>query len=244
MSCRSLRTSEWWRPRPLWALKGCFCVLAFVSPGSGQQAPNVTVQVEIEVLDGPIRVIGHTGDSVRIRTSNGDSSTVVERSARSVRIFNFERNRQPDWIEIGVPAGSDIRIDVQRRGAVRVEDVRGRVDVSNVGGPTHVSGRPSSLLINTTDGSVSVELLGLADEGPYSIAVLNGDLRLKFGSHVGAVLETRTPYNGRLIPKLSLDTLPGSDGDGSRSELHLSVNRGGPAMHLSVFNGHLYVEGM
>lgn len=178
--------------------------------------------------------------SAVLRPPRGRASTANDaralRAATTGDTVQIELVRALDalyHLELGVPVGAALRIAGDNGGEVRVEGIRGSVEVTHSNGGVTVLDATGHVLVATSNGNVNVRLVAVERGVPMSFITNNGDIDLTMPADVRATLLIDDS-----IPLQSDFPLVSSDTDGARSRLRrLAVNGGGPTIRLFTNNG-------
>lgn len=192
-------------------------------------------RVEIFVARGRIEVREYGGEEIRYLVDGGagEGVLIVETGAAGARLVGNDRI---EALAVWVPAASALRVESTGGSDIAAAGVTGAVEIVNENGSVRISGAPSALVVNTTNGSVRVRLEDWGGEGPYSVAIHHGSLFLGLPPGSGVDLDTRVLFNGSFVttlPRQEVDTPAGSV---------TRIARGGPVLRVSLWNGSLHVD--
>jgi hypothetical protein len=151
--------------------------------------------------------------------------------------------------EILVPAGLELELSTVNDGDIRVEGVRGELDLSNVNGGIDVDGAQGGGRIVTVNGDVTVRFAA----GPAraaSFETVNGDIEVRYATEPDADVYLKTMW-GDLRTEFPFEELPVTPEverreDGRfviRSEQWSAVRlgAGGPKLSFETLNGDVVI---
>jgi Putative adhesin len=196
--------------------------------------------------NGSVRVVGWAGDSVRVvarlqasARSDADAADMlkgiqVKADGRRVSSDGPRNYRNDNWsvsYVVYVPHRFDLNIDASN-GSVSVEEVNGRMDLRTVNGSLRLSDVGGDVRAHTSNGSVTVDLVGTKWDGAgLDAETQNGSVRMAIPSNYAALIETGT-VNGRMNTDFPI-TVQGRIG----RHLSLPLNGGGTTLRVSTTNG-------
>jgi DUF4097 and DUF4098 domain-containing protein YvlB len=158
-------------------------------------------------------------------------------------------------IEIHVPRDADLDIDTgdggvrveevrgtmqvrTRDGDIRVRDVEGRLHADTGDGNLRVSGRFDLVNLRTGDGDIDADVTASSAPQPgWSLRTGDGNLRLSLPSQFGAELDARTG-DGEVKVDFPLAASAGNQETSVRG----TINGGGIRIELNTGDGNIRVE--
>jgi Toastrack DUF4097 len=224
--------------------------------------------LKITLLNGGLRITGHSGKEVIIdassgvrrrgpsRTSDGLRRIDVDVNALSVEEENnvitvTNRNgSNAGNLDIQVPAKTNLNLKTTNGGNISVDGVEGEIEVQNTNGGVILNNVAGSVIAHSANGRVQVNLREITMNKPMSFTSMNGNVDVTLPSTVKANLKMRTDNGGTysdfdilLNPSSSSST----DGRGRfniRTDRALTgtINGGGPDIELRTFNGSIYIR--
>jgi hypothetical protein len=255
-----------------------FATAAWAQGGSGQELvvplskPGQPVVLEVSLTQGAISVTGYEGAQVIVKYTieeSSDSEDEVEEVDGMMRIpdssvgltIEEEDNLvgiSTDWssqevnLEVRVPVRTSLRINCVNGGEMKVSGVTGTHELSHTNaGITAVDIR-GSVVADTTNGDLVVELLEMNPDTPMSFSSFNGDVDITFPSTLRADLRMRSgqgdifsDFEVQLQPvKATVTTEEHRGGYQLRVEREVrgTVGGGGPEMTFKTFNGNVYLR--
>lgn len=207
-----------------------------VSPLSrGADAPT---QINVVVGRGAVRVSEYAGSDVRYVVDGMQPQLLVSSAdAGGVRLLGGDG---VDSLRVWVPRGSSVFVEsADVADDIDVVGATGAVEIVNESGHVNVSGAPTSLVVNTENGSITVRLSAWNGDGPYSVAIHNGSLYLHLPPNAGVDLDTRSLFRGSVVTDLPRERMDAPGDGGQRIRIH----GGGPSLTVSMWNGSIHVYG-
>jgi hypothetical protein len=241
-------------------------------------SPTRPASLHVALVSGGVVVEAHDGDDVIVETSahgkaskEGDAGTASERPSGAEGMqrvtsngfgLTIEEEDNVVWVKssgwrgavdtrILVPAQTTLTIRTVNDGDIRVDGVRGEMELSNTNGGIAVSGAAGPVVANTVNGAVEVSYVRPPDK-PIALSTLNGDIDLTVPSELKANAALRTT-NGEIYSDFDLviDPSPASlrpENDGERfrvvvdAEVRGKIGGGGPEIQLKTFNGNIFLR--
>jgi hypothetical protein len=120
-------------------------------------------------------------------------------------------------------------------GAVRLENVQGRITAVSTNGPVVGRGLSGSVDASTVNGGIEIGLTTL--DADSKITTVNGPATLIVGAGVGAELEAEA-VNGGVVTQ---DGLPLTESDRTPRRVAGRINKGGPRIIVQTTNGGVRV---
>ena len=227
------------------------------SAGGSLELSNVNGSVEISSWDSQLvridaEILVKAGRQKDAERFLDEVEIVVEGSGRRLRVEpDYPDNRGSgllDWIfghrrpEVRV----DFRLRVPRKVDLDVENVNGRVDVSDVqgdatirvtNGAVDVRDLAGSLSAHTVNGSVKARLLEVPPDAEIELKTVNGSIRLYLPEDVSAEVEAST-VNGGIDSDFPLDV------EGKYGPKHASgeLGTGQASIRLKTVNGGIDIR--
>ena len=135
---------------------------------------------------------------------------------------------------VSVPPGLAISFRTEN-GAVRLENVQGRMTLASTNGPIVGRGLSGSVDASTVNGGIEIGLVGL--DGDSKITTVNGPATLIVAAGVGAELEAEA-VNGGVVTQ---DDLAITESDRTPRRVAGRLNKGGPKITVQTTNGGVRV---
>jgi len=257
-----------------------FC-LTLIGGGVGAQSqsfvvplsnPGQPVLLEASVMMGSISVVGYEGSEVQVEvTFEEDSDDEEEGEEReglkripssSGGVTVEEKNNKveigTDWsneeihLEVKVPFQTSVHLGGINGDFVQVEGVTGAHELSHTNGEITAKNMRGSVIANTTNGDVVVELLELDPDTPMSFSSFNGDVQVTLPISVKANLHMQTGQ-GDVYTDFDIQLLPTQpkvtqehEGSGYRVRMEKAVEGtiggGGPEFRFKTFNGDIILR--
>lgn len=151
-------------------------------------------------------------------------------------------------LEIWVPRGTSLGLEVRDGGNITVDDVGGEVEISNRNGSVELTGLAGAAVVHARNGSIRAGFDSIAQDLPMSFSSLNGSVDVTFPEPPSADVKIR--YNrGGVESDFSIvsrandvvaDTA-GLDGRATRL-LEGRIGDGGPRYYFHTANGTVYLR--
>ena len=243
---------------------------SFVVPLSNPGQPAV---LEASVLMGSISVVGYEGAEVQIEVtfeeSEEESSAGEEREGlRRIPSFSAgvtveEKDNKveigTDWskeevaLSIRVPLRTSVRLNCVNGGFIEVDGVQGTHELSHTNGEITARNMRGSVVANTTNGEVVVELLEVDPDTPMSFSTFNGDVEVTLPVSTRANLfmqsgqgDVYTDFEVELQPTKPKVTREQEGSGGYRVRMEKAVEGtiggGGPELRFKTFNGDIVLR--
>ena len=228
------------------------------TPGSGGQ-------LEVINVNGAIEVSPSTGASVEVRIDREaeagsdeaarqalDTVTIVESASADrikVQVRRSDADGKSQWgrsrvavtCRVQIPPGLNATFRTEN-GAVRIENVTGRITAATTNGQVNVSALSGGLTATAVNGAVQAGFTSVTDE--VNLTAVNGGVRLALPSDVKADF-TASAVNGNVSMDDSLRLTPSEEGASARtigiSRLTGTLNGGGPKITAQTTNGGVRV---
>jgi DUF4097 and DUF4098 domain-containing protein YvlB len=220
-------------------------LLALSAPPAGAQEKvdrrlpaAATGTVQVRNVAGSVRIVGWDRNEVQVQGTLGQGTERLDFENRSgvivVEVILPERREQRrenriegSDLEIRVPAGSVMDVRTVSAG-IRVEGVRGELELESVSGEVQTVGDPEEVRASTISGDIDVA----SSRGPVSANTVSGEVTV--GQAVGEfrvkTISGNATVRVRALTDGSFDTIAGNfrfDGDFSgRARLDLESHSG------------------
>jgi hypothetical protein len=215
---------------------------------------------------GEIRVRGHEADEVRVESVLEVEASLAARLTESeirdrIDIRLVERqdglaleveSRLEGFysidLDIRVPRGASLALEVRDGGNIRVEDVLGEVEIANRNGSVDLAGLGGAAVVHSRNGSIRADFAAIPDGLPMSFSSLNGSVDVTFPEEPAA--EVRIRYNRGGVESdfpIAADLgearaeTAGLDGRATRL-LSGRLGAGGPTYYFHTANGTVYLR--
>jgi hypothetical protein len=139
--------------------------------------------------------------------------------------------------QVRVPSGLTLTFKTEN-GAVRLNQVNGRITASTTNGGITGENVAGSLTAHTTNGGVRVDLLSI--DGDVNLSATNGGIRLSMPSTTKATLEASV-VNGGIDVDDEFHVAPTGE-SGPTQRLSAAVNGGGPKVSATTVNGGIRIR--
>ena len=131
---------------------------------------------------------------------------------------------------VSVPPGLAMSFRTEN-GAVRLENIQGRMTLASTNGPVVGRGLSGSVDASTVNGGIQIGLTAL--DADSKITTVNGPATLIVATGVGAELEAEA-VNGGVVTQ---DDLPLTESDRTPRRVAGRLNKGGPRITVQTTNG-------
>ena len=235
--------------------------------------PSRPVVLEVSAIRGSVTVIGADTDQVRVAPLDGPQRiepVEPQRNEQGLRriantTFGVTVEEADNTVSVRVTSGSEetgVRVSVPRQTSVRartvndgdvvVEGVTGEHELSNVNEDVTATDISGSVVVNTTNGDITVSMLELTPNKAMSFTSMNGDVEVRLPANLAADLHITT-NRGDILTDFDVDVQPREtiverSEDGERyqvrleSEVRATVGGGGPEMRFKTFNGDIVIR--
>ena len=242
---------------------------SFVVPLSD---PSQPVVLEASVMMGSISVSAYEGSEVQVEVSfEGDPDDDEEGEERegltripshSAGVTIEEKNNKieisTDWsneeiyIKVKVPVRTSVHLDGLNGELVEIDGVTGQHELSHTNGGIKAVNVRGSVIADTTNGDVVVELLEIDPDTPMSFSSFNGDVEVTLPASTQADLRMKsgqgdiyTDFDVQLQPTQPRVTRE-QEGEGFRVRMEKEVlgkiGAGGPEFRFKTFNGDIILR--
>lgn len=242
---------------------------SFVVPLS---KPGQPVVLEASVMMGSISVVGYEGSEVQVEVTfeeDHEEDEEVKSRAGLKRIPSSsggvtveEKNNKveigTDWsneeirLDIKVPFQTSVHLGGINGDFVQVEGVTGAHELSHTNGEITAKNMRGSVVANTTNGDVIVELVEIDPDTPMSFSSFNGDVEVTLPASIKADLHMQSKQ-GDIYTDFDIQLLPTKpkvtqehEGSGYRVRMEKAVEGtiggGGPEMRFKTFNGDIILR--
>ena len=243
---------------------------SFVVPLSNPGQPAV---LEASVMTGSISVVGYEGAEVQIEVTfeeehdddfEGEEREGLKRiPSYSAGVTVEERDNKveigTDWskeevtLSIKVPFQTSLHLSCVNGEYIEVDGVQGTHELSHTNGEITARNMRGSVIANTTNGEVVVELLEVDPDTPMSFSTFNGDVEVTLPASIQANLfmqsgqgDVYTDFDLQLqatSPKVTRE----QEGGGSfrvrmEKAVEGSIGGGGPELRFKTFNGDIILR--
>jgi hypothetical protein len=205
-------------------------------------------QFEVSVVEGSRKIITPSGTkdvtigaySVDIEERDNRISLDTDWRANSVRVV------------ARIPSRADLDLDTVNDGLIRVENITGSLNLSNVNGPITAIGISGSVIAESVNENIEVSFRQLDDSGAMSMQSVNGDLILGLPTGAGAELHIDSA-EGEITSDFEVDVVPSKPvvtRDNKRGGVDVKVESvivarvgsGGPVFKLKTLNGDIRIR--
>jgi hypothetical protein len=262
-------------------LASVFCLL-LMAAGLAAQSESFTVPLsnpgqpavlEANVMMGSIQVEGYEGTEVQVEVTFAESADRDEDEAEereglrripssSTGVTIEEKNNKveigTDWspeevhLRIRVPVRTSVHLSGLNGDLLEVVGVSGQHELSHTNGEITARNIRGSVIANTTNGDVTVELVEIDADTPMSFSSFNGDVEVTLPASVRANLFMQSAQ-GDVYTDFDIDLLPTKakvtqehEGGGYRVRMEKAVEGtlggGGPELRFKTFNGDIILR--
>jgi len=237
--------------------------------------PGRPVTLEAELVSGSIIVKGYAGKEVIVEaTTRGggrehegrkvpegmkridarSTNLSVEEKGNRVTIESDSIHGATD-LTIQVPIETSVKLGTVNAGEIRVEGIRGSLEVENTNGKITLLNVSGSVVAETVNGGVTVVLDQVAPDKPMSFTTLNGTLDVTLPPTAKARLKLNTE-NGEVYSDFDIameaskaSTQVSDDrSKGGKYKIKMekavygTINGGGPEYRFNTLNGAIYLR--
>lgn len=243
---------------------------SFVVPLSNPEQPAV---LEASVMMGTILVEGYEGSEVQVEVTferdedhedEGEERDGLRRiPSYSAGVTVEERNNKveigTDWsnddvhLAIKVPFRTSVNIGGVNGDLIEVYNVQGAHELSHTNGEITAVNIRGSVIANTTNGDVHIELVEVEPDTPMSFSSFNGDVEVVLPASTRADLylqagrgDVFTDFDVQLQPTKPKVTQERQAGGSYRVRMEKAVEGtmggGGPEFRFKTFNGDIILR--
>jgi hypothetical protein len=222
----------------------------------------------VSLINGSIAVAGHDNKEIAVRAAaragaqpgqqpggrwvipNYSTGLKVVEAANVVTVSIPPVMDAVDLV-ILVPRQTSLKLNTINMGEISVEGVSGELELGNVNGGITARDVSGSLVAQTTNGRILADVRVLDARKPLALSTLNGDIEVTLPAATQASVSLKTRY-GSIVSAFDLalqEAPPGveqtKDAAGTRYRIHTestlrgAIGRGGIAIDLRTFNGHI-----
>ncbi len=245
-----------------------------VSVPLGDPARPATIKVGL--INGSITVKGYEGKEVIVearsrgassrrssrdsggpgmhRLENTASALNVEEEGNVVSVGTGSFNRTID-LTIQTPVNSSVKLHATNDGDIKVEHIRGEIEVNNTNGHVTLTNVSGSVVANATNGNIIVTFDDVAQGKAMSFTSMNGKVDVTLPATTKARLVMRTDmgeiftdFDVQMDPTGSKAVVDDARGKGGKYRVRMergmsgTINGGGPEYQFKNFNGNIYIR--
>ena len=231
--------------------------------------PAQPSELSVELVRGSVTVRGYQGQEILIHTqalgkqnealtsrngmrritSRGYDLEATEDDNR-VRVKVRTPNKRVD-LTIQVPTRCSVSARTVNDGHLRIEDVQGEIEATNVNGHIFLENISGSAVANTVNGRLEASFTRVTPDTPMAFTSLNGNVDVTFPATTKMTLKMKT-LNGEIYTdfdlKISSEGTVVKSEQGSVYRIKVNnqiigdINGGGPTVQLKNHNGNIYVR--
>ncbi len=234
--------------------------------------PGQAGELKVQLLNGSIIVRGYEGNEVIIRPSSDDDEDheeeeeETEKGLRKIGSSSFgleaveENNRvhvEPTFpngtmlLEIQVPTNFSVKAQTVNNGRIRIENVRGEIEATNVNGDISLEKISGSAVANTVNGELTATFEEVTPDTPMSFTSLNGDIDVTFPASTKMLAKMKSA-NGEIYTDFDMELNQTNNRETSNkggvyrvrldNQVSGKVNGGGPEMYFENHNGDIVIR--
>ena len=235
-------------------------------------APGSPAILEAELLEGTIKVVGYDGAEVLVdvRFESEERQAGHHEEHEGLRripsisgglTLEEDENRvsiETDWshdeihLEVRVPFQTSARLEGVNGDWIEVEGVAGKHELSHVNGDIRATGLRGSVVADSTNGDITIELAEVSPDAPMSFTTFNGDIDLSLPAGLSADLRLQSSQ-GEIYTDFDVQTKPTQariereeqkGGYRVRIEREVlgSIGGGGRELRIKTVNGDVYLR--
>ena len=229
--------------------------------------PGQPGTLSVELVRGSITVQGYSGQDVIIQTDASakkpPSSTPDGLHRLTGQRSDLEATEDDNRVRVKVripskktrltvqvPTNFSVRARTVNNGRLRIKDVTGEVEATNVNGDIHLEGLSGSAVANTVNGRLKASFDDVTPDTPMAFTSLNGDVDVTFPAGTPMTVKMKT-LNGEVYTDFDLTVGPSNTDPSDRTKIYRvrmnkeitgDINGGGPVIRLKNHNGNIYVR--
>ena len=175
--------------------------------------PGKPGSLEVELVNGSIRVTGYSGKDVVIdatargskhpSTSPGSAAGLKRISAgNALNLTVEEKNNRVEvttesWkgpvdLTIRVPRNFSLKVSTVNDGDITIDNVAGELEVTNVNGDITLNQVAGSAVANTVNGDLRATFTGITAGAPMAFSTLNGKVDVTLPANARAALKMKS----------------------------------------------------
>ena len=175
--------------------------------------PGKPGSLEVELVNGSIRVTGYSGKDVVIdatargskhpSTSPGSAAGLRRISAGNpLNLTAEEKNNRVEvttesWkgpvdLTIRVPRNFSLKVSTVNDGDITIDNVAGELEVTNVNGDITLNQVAGSAVANTVNGDLRATFTGITAGAPMAFSTLNGKVDVTLPANASAALKMKS----------------------------------------------------
>ena len=199
-------------------------LLGSARPGSAQDtakeqltvalsAPGKPGSLEVELVNGSIRVTGYSGKDVVIdaaaraskrpsinpgkvagmkRISAGNSLILTAEEKNNRIEISTESWKSPIDLVIKVPRNFSLKVSTVNDGNITIDNVAGELEVTNVNGDISLNQVAGSAVANTVNGDLKATFTRITAGAPMAFSTLNGKVDVTLPANASAALKMKS----------------------------------------------------
>ena len=199
-------------------------LLGSARPGSAQDAakeqltvtlsaPGKPGSLEVELVNGSIRVTGYSGKDVVIdaaaraskhlgispgnvagmkRISAGNSLSLTAEEKNNRIEISTESWKSPIDLVIKVPRNFSLKVSTVNDGDITIDNVAGELEVTNVNGDISLNQVAGSAVANTVNGDLKATFTRITAGAPMAFSTLNGKVDVTLPANASAALKMKS----------------------------------------------------
>ncbi len=203
------------------------------------------VQFDVSVVKGERRIITPSGPKP---ITTGGYSLEVEEDDNRVKIHTDWRTSRVRVVA-RVPINANLELATVNDGVIEVDNIRGELDLRNVNGPITATGITGSVIAESVNENIRVELDALQDGNAVALTSVNGDLTVGLPDNTGAEIHIDTA-RGEIYSDFEVEVVPTKplvdrkrEGRGVKDKVESVITArvagGGPIIKLKTLNGDI-----
>ncbi|MFK7958774.1 MAG: hypothetical protein AB8B96_21980 [Lysobacterales bacterium] len=203
------------------------------------------VQFDVSVMKGERRIITPSGPKP---ITTGGYSLEVEEDDNRVKI-NTDWRTSRVRVVARVPVNANLDLSTVNDGVIEVDNIRGELDLRNVNGPITATGITGSVIAESVNENIRIELDALTEGNAVALTSVNGDLSVGLPAKTGAEIHIDTA-RGEIYSDFEVEVVPTKpmvdrkrEGRGVKvkveSVITAKVAGGGPVIKLKTLNGDI-----
>lgn len=232
--------------------------------------PGKPYTVELSLVHGSINVVKNSGkeliieagsgktaqapvskDGMRKISSGGGFDITVKEAGNKVQI-NAGIPLNTLNITLHVPDNGNFKLRTVNNGDIKVEQVSGEFELSNVNGGIILNQVAGSAVANTTNGGITATFSRVNPDTPMAFSTLNGKIDMSFPPAFKANIKAKTDrgdiYSDFEIgflkdePKVVRTNEKGYSRIEATSWVTGTLNGGGPEVMMKTVNGSIFIR--
>lgn len=211
------------------------------------QRPEAGAQIMARGIAGRISVEAHDQPTVELELAGPDAPPIADVLRVAERGNRIEIQGSPGVddraldLRLKVPRRASLRLRAVASEPVSVAGVSGQLEISNRLGDIVVRGAVGSVVAESQEGDIQVELLAISQELPTALSTFHGNVELRLPEDVGAELSLRSK-RGTIRNDFPTETVTDPRRAADPRIVRGTVGEGGVLISVKTYTGNIVVR--